>query len=101
MNKVNRRKIIAGSIGVIILITLCFGVRAFVQHINGTSPAQIESRQRALEAVEQTEKALSEESQWYRDQMSEPVTIKNSEGVDVTYGVQSAPCINSSETPQN
>ena len=97
MAKISKNTMIIGSIVVIILIALCFGIHAFVQHINGTSPAQIEARQRAQEAAEQTENALKEDGQWYQDQMSEPVTVTNSDGEQVTYGTQVGTCINSSE----
>lgn len=88
---------IISGIVVIVLIALCIGIHAFVQHTNGTSPAQIEARQRAQEAAEQTEKALNEEGQWYQDQVSEPVTITNSDGEQVTYETQVGTCINSSD----
>lgn len=85
----------------ILLLAIGYGIRAFVQHVNGTSPAQIESRRRAQEAAEQSAKALQEQSQWYQDMMSEPITVKNSDGEDVTYGVKASPCIESSTTSEN
>lgn len=98
IKKLSKGTVILGCIGIILLIAVGYGVRTFVQHVNGTSSAQIEARQRANEAADQTTQSLNEQSQWYQDMMSEPVTVTNSEGETVTYSVQAAPCINSSES---
>lgn len=91
MKKRNINSIILSCIGVIALFAICYGIFVFVQHVNGTSPAQIEARQRANEAADQSSKALEEAGQWTQ----EPVTVTNSDGEEVTYGTQAAPCINS------
>lgn len=101
MNKTNIKKIVIGGIGFVLMLAIGYGIYAFVQYVNGTSPAQIESRRRAQEAAEQSEKALREQSQWYQDMMSEPVTVKNSDGEEVTYGTKTATCIESSIDSEN
>lgn len=95
MNKANIKKIVVGGIVIIVIMALGYGIHAFVQRLNGTSPAQIEAQRRAKEAAEQTEKALYEQSQWHRDLMSEPVTVTNSEGESVTYETKTATCVQS------
>ncbi len=86
MNRINIKKIVIGGIGVVLLLAIGYGIHAFVQHINGTSPAQIEARRRMQEAAEQSEKAMYENSQWYRDQMAQPIYLKNSDGTVDTCG---------------
>lgn len=94
--KTSTNRIIIGGIGIILLYAIGYGVYTLVQHVNGNTSAQIEARRRMQEASEQADKALYENTQWYRDQMSDAVTIINANGEEVTYGVQAAPCISSS-----
>lgn len=101
MNKADIKKTVVSGIGVILLLAIGYGIYTFVQHVNGTSPAQIEARQRAQEAAEQSAKAMRENSQWYQDMMSEPVTVTNSDGEEVTYGTKTATCIESSPVSDN
>lgn len=101
MNKANIKKIVIGGIVVVLMLAIGYAIHAFIQRINGTTPAQIESLRRAQEAAEQTEKALYERSQWHRDLMSEPVTVINSDGEEETYGTKAATCIKSSATSEN
>lgn len=83
------------SIGAIILIAISFAVNHFINHINGTTKAQIEARERANAAADQTMQELEKQGQWYQEMMSEPVTVTNSEGETVTYTIQTGNCINS------
>ena len=97
MKKINKSSIIITCVGVVILLAICYGVFVFIQHVNGTSPAQIEARQRTNEAADQTTKAFKESRQWYQDQLSQPITITTEDGETVTYGgTQTDTCINSS-----
>lgn len=96
MKKISKSSIIFTCVGIVVLLAICYGVFVFIQHVNGTSPAQIEARQRVNEAADQATKAMEESGQWYQDQLSQPVTITTEDGETVTYGTQTATCINSS-----
>ena len=69
MNKADIKKIVIGGIGVILLLAIGYGIYTFVQYANGNTPAQIEARKRIQEAAEQADKAMSENHQWYQDQI--------------------------------
>lgn len=43
---INIKKIVIGGIGVLLLLAIGYGTHALIQHVNGTSPAQIEARRR-------------------------------------------------------
>lgn len=97
MRKITKGSWVALSIGLIILIGICCGVNYFINKINGTTEAQIEARKRANEAADQTTRELTKEGQWYQELQSQPVTVTNSEGEEVTYSTKAEPCINSYE----
>lgn len=58
-----RNNIIAWCIGIIVLILAGWGITYFIMHINGTTSAQIESRQKANDAMDQTMQRLSRPQQ--------------------------------------
>ena len=97
MKKITKRTWIAFSIGLVVLIAICCGVNHFINRINGTTNAQIEARKRANEAADQSTGELTNEAQWYQDLTSQPVTVTNSDGEEVTYTPKAEPCINSNQ----
>ena len=97
MSKISKKTCWVMAIGLILLISISYGICHMIQHINGTTPAQIEARQRANEAAAQTTKALNAEGQWHQDMMSEPVSVTNSNGVTKTYQQQASPVIHANE----
>lgn len=97
MKKIDIKKIVICGIGVVLMLVIGYGIYIFVQHVNGTSPSQIESRRRANDAADQTSRELQERGQWYQEMMSEPVTVVNSEGDTITYHPTAAPVINSNQ----
>ena len=97
MKKIKKGTWIAFSIGLVMLIAIYCGVNHFINRINGTTKAQIEARKRAHEAADQTIRALTKEAQWHQDMVSQPVTITNSDGEEVTYTPKAEPCINSNQ----
>lgn len=97
MRKISKRIWITLSISAIVLIVICFGVNHFINRINGTTKAQIEARERANAAADQTTRELTEQNQWHQELMSEPITVRNSDGEEVTYTPKAEPCINSNQ----
>ena len=97
MKKIKKGTWIAFSVGLVVLIAICCGVNHFINKINGATTAQIEARKRANEAVDQTTRELTKEAQWHQDMMSQPVTVTNSDGEEVTYTPKAEPCINSNQ----
>lgn len=59
MKKVSKSTWVFLLIGLIILIGAGIGVNHFINHINGTTKAQIESRERAIRAADQTSRELN------------------------------------------
>lgn len=96
MRKLSKGTIIGSVIGIIVFGILCCGVTYLVKRINGTTDAQIEARKRANDAADESLKAMEENAQWHNDLMSQPITVTNSEGEEVSYSPHSAKCINSS-----
>lgn len=60
MKKVSKSTWVFLLIGLIILVGVGLGVNHFINHINGTTKAQIESRERANAAADQTDRAFRE-----------------------------------------
>lgn len=58
-----RNNIIAWCIGIIVLILAGWGITYFIMRINGATSAQIESRQKANDAMDQTMQRLSRPQQ--------------------------------------
>lgn len=69
MNKADIKKIVIGGIGVILLLAIGYGIYTFVQYANGNTPAQIEARECMQEAADKADKSVSENLQWYQDQI--------------------------------
>lgn len=58
MKKVSKSTWVFLLIGIVVLIGVCCGVNHFINHINGTTKEQIESRERAIKAADQTDRAF-------------------------------------------
>lgn len=62
----NKEKILYGAITIFVIV-IGFALWHVSRVIHGETPEQIEARERANEAADQTQQALQKEAQWYND----------------------------------